>query len=68
VYRLGDLKFYSKLEAIEMHAKTGVHLHWDFNEAAFLTIATIMNIVIYYTHERIWNRVTWGKDVGPQTI
>lgn len=35
VYRLGDLKFYSKLEAIEMHAKTGVHPHWDFNEAAF---------------------------------
>jgi hypothetical protein len=36
--------------------------------AAFLTIATIMNIAIYYTHERIWNRVTWGKvtkDVQP---
>jgi uncharacterized membrane protein len=29
---------------------------------AFLTIATIMNIVIYYTHERVWNRVTWGKN------
>jgi uncharacterized membrane protein len=28
---------------------------------AFLTIATIMNIVIYYTHERIWNKVKWGK-------
>jgi len=34
-YRVGDLKFYSKLEAIEMQAKTNVHLHWDFNEAAF---------------------------------
>lgn len=33
VYRLGDLKVYSKLEAIEMHAKTGIHPHWDFNEA-----------------------------------
>jgi uncharacterized membrane protein len=28
---------------------------------AFLTIATVMNIVIYYTHERVWNRFTWGK-------
>lgn len=35
VYRVGDLKFYSKLEAIEMHAKTGIHPHWDFNEAVF---------------------------------
>ena len=34
-YRVGDLKFYSKLEAIEMHTKTGIHPHWDFNEAAF---------------------------------
>ena len=30
---------------------------------AFLTIATIMNIVIYYTHERVWNRIGFGKDV-----
>jgi hypothetical protein len=28
---------------------------------AFLTIATILNIFVYYTHERVWNRVTWGK-------
>jgi hypothetical protein len=35
VYRVGDLKFYSKLEAIEMHAKTGIHPHWDFNEAVY---------------------------------
>ncbi|CAB4241885.1 Domain of unknown function DUF2061, membrane [uncultured Caudovirales phage] len=28
---------------------------------AFLTIATILNIVVYYCHERAWNRVTWGK-------
>ena len=34
-YRVGDLKFYSKLEAIEMHTKTGHHPHWDFNEAVF---------------------------------
>lgn len=34
-YRVGDLKFYSKLEAIEMHVKTGTHPHWDFNEAVF---------------------------------
>jgi hypothetical protein len=35
VYRVGDLKFYSKLEAIEMHIKTGIHPHWDFNEAVY---------------------------------
>jgi hypothetical protein len=34
-YRVGDLKFYSKLEAIEMQARTGIHPHWDFNEAAY---------------------------------
>lgn len=28
---------------------------------AFLTLATLVNIVIYWTHERVWNRVTWGK-------
>lgn len=35
VYRVGDLKFYSKLEAIEAMQRTGIHLHWDFNEAVF---------------------------------
>jgi hypothetical protein len=35
VYRVGDLKFYSKLEAIEYMQKTGIHLHWDFNESVF---------------------------------
>jgi hypothetical protein len=35
VYRVGDLKFHSKLEAIEMHMKTGIHPTWDFNEAVF---------------------------------
>jgi hypothetical protein len=34
-YRLGDAIFYSKLEAIEMHTKTGIHPHWDFNEAVY---------------------------------
>ena len=35
VYRVGNMKFYSKLEAIEMHVKTGIHPHWDFNEAVY---------------------------------
>jgi len=34
-YRVGDLKFYSKFDALDMHAKTGTHPHWDFNEAVF---------------------------------
>jgi len=35
VYCVGDFKFYSKLEAIEAMSRTGIHLHWDFNEAVF---------------------------------
>ena len=35
VYRVGDLSFYSKIEAIEMHTRTGIHPHWDFNESVF---------------------------------
>jgi hypothetical protein len=34
-YRVGDLKFYKKFDAMEMHTKTGIHPHWDFNEAVF---------------------------------
>jgi uncharacterized membrane protein len=29
---------------------------------AFLTIATFLNIIVYYTHERVWNMVKWGKN------
>jgi uncharacterized membrane protein len=35
---------------------------------AFLTIATLVNIVIFWAHERIWNRVSWGKNVESPTI
>jgi uncharacterized membrane protein len=28
---------------------------------AFLTIATFMNLGIYYGHERLWNTIRWGK-------
>lgn len=34
-YQVGNMKFYSKLEAIEMQEKTGIHLHWNFNEDVF---------------------------------
>jgi hypothetical protein len=34
-YRVGDLRTYSKLEAIELHERTGHHPEWIFNEAAF---------------------------------
>ena len=37
-YRVGPAKFYSKLEAIEAHTKTGIHPHWDFNEEVFSSI------------------------------
>jgi uncharacterized membrane protein len=28
---------------------------------AFLGIATVMNLIIYYAHERVWNIIRWGK-------
>jgi uncharacterized membrane protein len=31
--------------------------------AAFLGIATIVNIGLFYGHERLWNRVVWGKAI-----
>lgn len=34
-YCVGKDKYYSKIEAIEAHARTGIHLHWDFNESVF---------------------------------
>ena len=29
---------------------------------AFLTVATFLNIVVYYLHERAWNMIIWGKN------
>jgi hypothetical protein len=34
-YMVGDYKTYSKIEAIEIHAKSGVHPTWHFNESVF---------------------------------
>ena len=31
--------------------------------AAFLGIATVINIVLFYGHERLWNRIVWGKEI-----
>lgn len=29
--------------------------------ALFLGIATVVNVALFYTHERLWNRIVWGK-------
>ena len=34
-YRVGDLKFYSKLEAAQAHERLGLPMRWDFNEAVY---------------------------------
>lgn len=34
-YTVGDFKTYSKVEAIEAHARTGIHPHWNFNDTVF---------------------------------
>jgi len=31
--------------------------------AAFLGIATVVNVALFYGHERLWNRVVWGKEI-----
>ena len=34
----------------------------DFGSAAlFAGVATAVNMLIFWTHERVWNRVAWGK-------
>lgn len=35
---------------------------------AFLTIATVVNIAIFWSHDRIWNCFAWGKNARPQAI
>lgn len=34
-YQVGDLKFYSKLEAAHMRDQSGLDMRWNFNEAVF---------------------------------
>ena len=34
-YQVGEFKFYSKVEAIEVSRKTGHPVHWNFNDLAF---------------------------------
>ena len=29
--------------------------------AAFMSIAIVINMGIFYVHERVWNRISWGK-------
>jgi uncharacterized membrane protein len=31
---------------------------------AFFTIAVFINMTLFYGHERIWNRIKWGKEVN----
>lgn len=37
-YQVGDYKTYSKLEAIELHTKTGIHPSWNFNQEFFCSV------------------------------
>jgi len=34
-YQVGNFRTYSKVEAIELHQRTGIHPHWNFNEEFF---------------------------------
>jgi uncharacterized membrane protein len=35
---------------------------------AFFTIAVFVNMTLFYGHERIWNRVKWGKKAADNSI
>jgi uncharacterized membrane protein len=36
----------------------------SFGSAAiFVGLATVVNIIIYWAHDRAWDRITWGKTV-----
>ena len=36
----------------------------DHAESAYISIATnSVNFVLYYLHERFWNRISWGRRV-----
>lgn len=30
---------------------------------AFFTMAVIINMILFYLHERCWNRINWGKKI-----
>lgn len=32
---------------------------------SFAGFALVVNSVLYYLHERAWNRVSWAKDANP---
>jgi uncharacterized membrane protein len=36
--------------------------------AAFMSIAIVVNIAIFYFHERVWNRISWGKTVKESEV
>ena len=35
---------------------------------AFFTIAVFVNMALFYGHERVWNRVKWGKTVADNSV
>lgn len=35
IYKVGEFYVHSKFEAIQLHTRTGIHPHWDFNESVF---------------------------------
>jgi hypothetical protein len=37
-YTVGDFKTYRKLEAIEAHARTGIHPNWNFNDDVYSAV------------------------------
>lgn len=34
---------------------------------AFLTLATVVNMILYWAHERVWNAINWSKKVKDDT-
>ena len=32
--------------------------------SAYFTIAVVVNMTLFYGHERLWNRIVWGKKIS----
>jgi uncharacterized membrane protein len=36
----------------------------DFAAATGIaSVQVVVNLILYYVHERIWNKINWGQDV-----
>lgn len=53
-----------KLTAVIISFIVGYYVTGSTKVSAEITgIAAVVGIVVYYIHERIWNKITWGREI-----